>query len=307
MLKLKNAFKRVKPIRAAYEKLRIVFYAALYNISPFLLISYHYYKARHKKLVLDNPVTFEEKLIWLMLYWNHPLKRVCADKYTCRDYVKALGLEHLLVPLYGVYQNSRQIDFKSLPKRFVLKCTRGSGFNIICKDKSYLDIEKTRKLLSRWQKIKFHKIGAEIHYANIKPLIICEAFLGDDSGNLPVDYKMYCFRGKVHCTMVCSGRYTDNLHFDYFDDNWERKLPYGRRGSPESKIIPPPPSYGEMIKAAEILSKPFPFVRVDFYDVNGKAVFGEMTFTPNGCIDTGFTDEAQKILGDLIVLPEVKI
>ncbi|MCI4444761.1 MAG: glycosyl transferase [Candidatus Aminicenantes bacterium] len=307
MLKFKEAVKRLKPVRVAYEKTKIAFFATLYNISPFLLVSYHYYKARQKKLVLDNPVTFEDKLIWLMLYWNHPLKTVCADKYACRDYVKALGLEHLLPPLYGVYQNSRQINFKTLPNRFVLKCTRGSRFNVICKDKKHLDLLQTRKLLSEWQRTKFHKIYGEIHYANIKPLIICEAFLGDDYGNPPVDYKMFCFRGQVHCTMVCSGRYTDNPHFDYFDYNWEKRLPYGRKGSPESQTIPPPLAYQAMVKAAEKLSRPFPFVRIDFYDVNGQAYFGEMTFTPNGCIDTGLTDEAQKTLGELIVLPEVKI
>lgn len=304
---IKNALKHIKLLPAVYHKTDQIFRAILYDISPLLLVSYRYYLARHKKLVLDNPRTFDEKLIWLMLYWDHPLKVVCADKYACRDYVEALGFGHMLPPLYGVYRSSKEIDFDSLPDKFVLKCTRGSRFNILCEDKSRMDVAATRKLLTKWQKTKFHKIYGEIHYAKIKPLIICEKFLEDETGNPPIDYKMYCFHGKVHCTMVCTGRYTDDPRFDYFDRDWNKRLLYGRRPSPPDREIFRPASYEDMVLAAEKLSKPFPFVRVDLYDVKGKAYFGEMTFTPSGCIDTGFSDEAQKAMGELIILPKVRL
>lgn len=304
---IKKTIKRIKPLILFYEKMNMAFRSLLYDISPSLLVTYLYYLARNKKLVLDSPKTFEEKLIWLMLYWNHPLKVACTDKYACRAYVEALELGHMLPQLYGVYQNSQQIDFNSLPDKFVLKCTRGSRFNILCKDKSQLDIAAARKLLTRWQRTKFHKIAGEIHYAGIKPLIICEQFLEDESGNPPVDYKMFCFHGKVHCTMVCTGRYSADLRFDYFDREWNKRLLYGSKLAPPDKKIVRPASYEEMVFTAERLSRPFPFVRVDMYDVRGKAYFGEMTFTPNGCIDTGLSDEAQKNMGELIVLPKVRL
>lgn len=303
----KNTLKSYPAIVAIYQKIQRAFRATLYDISPFLLVSYHYYKAHRKRLVLSNPRNFEDKLIWLMLYWNHPLKTVCADKYAVRSYVEALGLENILVPLYGVYHNCRQIDFDKLPKKFVLKCTHGSKFNIICRDKSQLNIDESCKLLTRWQKIRYQKLYGEIHYAGIKPLIICEQLLEDESGHLPVDYKMFCFQGKVHCTMVCSGRYTDNIHFDYFDRDWKQRLPYGRENSPPEVEIGRPQRYEEMLSAAEKLSKPFPFVRIDMYEVKGRVYFGEMTFTPSGCIDTGLTETAQNEMGELLILPNLKI
>lgn len=307
MKKIKEKVKRIRIVYDTYNRLDQIFRSLLYDISPSLLVKYIYFRIRRNKLNLDNPRNFEEKLIWMMLYWNHPLKVVCADKYACRDYVSVLGLDHMLPPLYGVYQNSRQIDFDQLPKKFVLKCTRGSRFNILCKDKDTLNIGQARKLLDKWQKTKFHKIAGEVHYSKISPLIICEHFLEDESGNPPIDYKMFCFHGKVHCTMVCSGRYTADPRFDYLDRDWNKRLPYGSMSSPPDKRLTCPPSYKEMVYAAEILSKPFPFVRVDLYDVKGKAYFGEMTFTPNGCIDTGLTDEAQKVMGELINLPTIRI
>jgi hypothetical protein len=265
---------------------------------------YRYLKEAHKWFDPKNPRTLDEKLLWLNIYWRHPLKARCADKYAVRSYVEEHGLGHLLKELLGMYVNSREIDFSRLPDRFVLKCTHGCGFNVFCTDKSKLDVEETRQKLDAWMKLDISKLGGEMHYARIKPRIICEAYLGDQSGKLPVDYKVYCFHGKVHCTLVCTERQTRTTKFDFYDREWKNKLRYSKSSLRANRSFPKPEAYKEIIEAAERLSKPFPFVRIDFFIVNGKAVFGEMTFTPNGCIDTGVTDLGQEVMGNLLKLPE---
>jgi hypothetical protein len=153
-------------------------------------------------------------------------------------------------------------------------------------------------------KTDYITLAGEIHYAEMVPRIICETFLDDLSGDLPCDYKLFCFDGRVHCTMTCTGRTAnDNANYDYYDREWSRKLPYSKTSLLADQCIPKPQAYDEMIAVAEILSKPFPFVRMDFYSIHGRAILGEMTFTPSGCINTDRNDLAQKILGAKITLP----
>ena len=302
-----------KAVANSIETLRIFkrflsseFNAFLYFVSPFLLAHFRYFKLTGKMLNLKNPQSFDEKLLWLSLYWRDPLKSQCTDKYAVRSYVTQNGLENLLPKLLGVYENSREIDFAKLPEQFVLKCTHGCKFNIICKNKSKLDIADTLKSLDKWMKINISNIWGEIHYEHIKPRIICEEFLDDKSGKLPVDYKLFCFNGLVHCTMACTDRNISgyDANYFYYDRTWKNKLPYDRSTIESFETVPKPASYNVMIEAAEKLSRPFPFVRVDLYDIQGKAVFGEMTFTPNGCIDIDNTERANRDLGKLITLPK---
>lgn len=291
-----------------YEEVVTQFRAFLYTISPTLLTKYRFMIKRQRMPNLRNPQSFDEKLLWLMLYWKHPLKIQCADKYAVRSYVKDHGFGHALPEVLGVYKNSSEIDFATLPERFVLKCTHGCGFNIICKNKGDLDWEKTKRKLNSWMKKDISKLAGEIHYALIKPRILCERYLDDLSGDVPNDYKVYCFDGRVHCTMACTERGSgERAKFDFYDRDWKIKLPYSKSSLKANISIPKPESYEEMIDVAESLSKPFPFVRVDFYSINGKALIGEMTFTPNSCIDTGYTDFAQHELGKLINLPEKRL
>lgn len=255
---------------------------------------------------LKNPGTFNEKLLWLMLYWRHPLKTECGDKYTLRSYAREKGWEHLLPELLGVYQHSREIDFDALPDKFVLKCSHGCGFNVICENKSELNIPETLRKLDTWMATDYSKFAGELHYAAMKPHILCEKFLESPGNILPVDYKVYCFSGKAHCTLVVQSRdkegHSDKL--DFYDRAWKSKLPYYHSSMSADRTSPKPEAYEEIIAAAEALSAPFPFVRMDFYSINGKAVLGEMTFTPSGCIFNDFTEQAQKELGDLIILPQ---
>jgi len=286
------------------EAVEVPFRALLYRISPVLLVQYLSLRFRRHLYHPGQARTFDDKLLWLMLYWQEPLKSRCADKLAVRSYVEERGLGRLLPELLGVYGSASEIDLDRLPSQFVLKCTHGSRFNLFCRDKSTFDKGRARKTLDAWLKQDLSKIGAELHYASIRPRIICEALLEDRPSEALDDYKVCCFAGKPHCTMVCTGRSTSRLKFDFYDLPWKAKLPYVRREVSSGRDIPKPAAYEEMVAAAEVLSKPFPFVRVDFYSVNGRAVFGEMTFTPNGCIDLDLTDEAQTAMGDLIILPD---
>lgn len=304
LTEIKHILKKSNRIVNCYDEIRKRFRAFLYLISPTLLAKYNFLIKRHRMPDLKNPKSFDEKLIWLMLYWRHPLKSRCADKFAMRSYVKEHGFGHILPELISGYDNCDAIDFVSLPERFVLKCTHGCGFNIICKDKSKLDIDKTKDKLVTWMKTDISKVNGEIHYTHITPRIICERFLDDSSGNIPVDYKVYCFGGKAHCTMVCQERSTnERAKFYFYNRGWDQKLNYNNTTLLSNINIPKPKAYEQMIQAAEELSKPFPFVRMDFYLISGKVIIGEMTFTPNGCVDTGYTDFAQDKLGQLIELP----
>jgi hypothetical protein len=144
----------------------------------------------------------------------------------------------------------------------------------------------------------------EVHYASIRPKIIGEAFLEDQPGKPLNDYKVYCFHGRAHCIMACTDRTERGANYDFYDRDWKNKLAYSKTSLKADRNIPKPPAHDEIIAAAEKLSRPFPFVRADFYSVKGRAVFGEMTFTPHACIDTNMTDLAQNTMGDLLKLPE---
>lgn len=301
-------FAKNLPLKSMYRWLRASSTVILYNLSPGLLTKHRYRRLKGRWPNLKNPQSFDEKLIWLNLYWRHPLKARCGDKFTMRSYVTDRGLEHLLPNLLGVYESVDKINFNTFPQRFVLKCTHGCGFNIVCKDKSILDIAETKRTLSKWMKVDFSKIYGELHYTEMKPRIICENYLEELGSDLPSDYKIFCFYGKVYCTMACTGRSLNGrANYDIYDRDWTTKLSYSKTSLLANRNIPKPEAYEEMIAAAEVLSKPFPFVRMDFYSIKGKAVIGEMTFTPDGCIDVNLTDLAQRILGELVKIPEKRI
>ncbi|MBC7364029.1 MAG: glycosyl transferase [Candidatus Aminicenantes bacterium] len=278
---------------------------AIHSISPIFLMKYRHFILKGWWPDLKHPKTFDEKLMWLNFHWQHPLKTICADKYTMRFYVKKNGLSHILNILLAVYEKPEEIDFERLPKKFVLKCTHGCGFNIICSDKSRLDINKARRKLGKWLREDIGKISGERHYATIKPKIIAETFLEGLSSELPTDYKIFCFHGKAHCVMACLGRdiHGHATYYLYYDLDWKR-IPYNNHSLSVAIEAPRPESLKEMINFAEILSRPFPHVRIDFYDIKGKTILGEMTFTSQGCIHVDHTETAQRIMGDLITLPD---
>ncbi len=306
---IKKLVKRTGLVYCYYsmnKKYRSGYESFLLKQSPTIYANYRYRKIYNKNADLKNPTTSDEKLLWLNLYWKHPLKTECADKYTMRLYVQKHGYGHVLPEIFGVYNSVNEIDFGTLPEKFVLKCTHGCGFNIICDNKESLDIARAKRKLNRWMSTDYSMIAGELHYSGMTPRIICETFLDDLVSDLPIDYKIYCFYGKAHCILVVNGRDFSghNVTSDFYDLEWKTQLPYFTSSLNTDRYTPRPESLDEMIEIAEALSKSFPFVRMDFYNIRGKAVLGEMTFTPGGCITNGYTTLGQTILGSLIVLPE---
>ena len=258
---------------------------------------------RHLNLV--NPEDFNEKLQWLKLNWKDPLVSQCADKYGVRDYVVEQGCSDVLNELYGVYDRSTDIPWGSLPEKFALKCTHGCGYNIICDDKAKLSRVFTLARLEWWLRCNYGRRYAEYHYLPIKPRIICERYIETAAGFLPDDYKIFCFNGRPHYVATGTGRAT-RIKWNFLDMEWKRieiALPEHTQGD-----VPVRPScWDRMVEVAVALSQPFPFVRVDFYDDKGRAVLGEMTFTPGAGLMTGYySDAGLKYVGGLLRLPEVE-
>jgi len=272
-------------------------------ISPKLFIKKRYRAVYGEKLDLRNPSGFNEKILWLTLYWKHPLVVKCTDKYAMRKYAEEAGLGNILPKIYGVYHTSSEIDWAALPEKFVLKCNHGCGYNIICNDKEILDKQEAGMKLDRWLKEDFGKKFFEPQYSKIKPLIICEEYIQPNDGLLPHDYKIYCFGGQPKLILVCSERDKD-LKLEWHDLEW---VPLDIGLKPNLGKMKKPDSLDEMIRYAAQLSKPFPFVRVDFYDLLCRPVLGELTFTPAYGMAGYYSKKGNEYLGTLLELPRKKI
>jgi len=300
-MKAREILSRSKVIKSVYRKASHYFVKALIKTSPILATKYLHKRTTRKKLNLKNPVDFNEKLQWLKLYWQHPLVYRCADKYEVRSYIEEAGCPEILNDLYHVYNRVDEICWDVLPDSFVLKTTNSCGTNIICSNKSELNKEETISKLRKWMKIDYSYYAAELHYSKIIPRIVCEKYLNTEAGFLPNDYKIYCFNGFPKIILVATDRAVE-LRLFFVDLNW-RKIDIGSNkynlGEPPEK----PECLGKMLSYAETLSKPFPFVRIDFYNVNNHPVFGEMTFTPAGNMAMYYNEYGLKFLGDMLTLP----
>ncbi len=253
-------------------------------------------------LHLNNPRTFNEKIQWLKLYDSTPIKTRLADKYLVRAWVEEkIGAEYL-VPLLGVWDSFEEIDFDKLPGQFVLKANHGSGWNIIVTDKSKLDIEDSRKKFNVWlQKNYAFGYGLELHYMNIPSKIIAEKYIADLAEDI-MDYRFFCFNGSVKYIWVDTGSGTKHHKRSIFDINWE--LQDYSVNYPNIEPMPPKPyKFDEMLEKAEILSKNFAFVRIDFYSTENQIYFGEITFTPQSGVGKWSDERQNQLYGDLIQLP----
>ena len=272
-------------------------------ISPTLASKYWYYQCFDRKLDLNNPVTLNEKLMWLKLntYRNNPLVTQCADKYRVREYVKQAGCPELLNELYGVWDSVDEIPWDTLPDAFVMKCNHGCGYNILCPDKKNLDISDAEEKLDRWMHEAFWRRLSEVQYQHIPKKIICEEFLG--SGEDLYDYKIYCFHGKAEYLLVCAGREKGKPKFYFFDRNWNL-APITRDGknAPADFTIEKPARLEQMLQYAQQLAAPFPFVRVDLYYVKEKIYFGELTFVPSAALDDSRLPETDILFGEMLDL-----
>ncbi len=305
------ARKVLTKIKKIFEKRTDSF---LLDHCPKVIISRKWKREMGYSLDWKHPRDINEKIQWLLVYGDTTEWTRLADKYKVREYVKEKGLEHLLVPLYGVWDDTKQIDFDALPEKFVIKCNHDYGSTIVVNknsaDYNRKDIcEKLDKCLKR----DFGYKG-ELHYRGIPRKIIAEKNLemSDSEKALSssiIDYKVWCFDGKPYSIQTISNRTKESILIETYDLNWNTHPEYL---SPSNyfKIgngkIPKPKSFTEMMDASSILSKGFPEVRVDFYEIDGRLYFGEMTFTSERGMIKSYTPEFCKILGDLVILPKRK-
>lgn len=226
----------------------------------------------------NNPLTYNEKLQWLKIYDRHKEYTRMVDKVTAKDYVASIIGEEYIIPTFAIYSNVSEIDFEKLPDKFVLKCTHDSGGVVVCKDKKKLDKDKSLHILEKSLKESFYIQSREYPYKDVPHRIIAEKYMEDESGEL-IDYKFFCFNGQPVYMFVATDRMRKDTDtkFDFFDMNW-RHLPF-TNGHPNNPTLPQKPkNFDQMKKLAEKLSVGFPHIRVDFYNVNGKIYFGELTF-----------------------------
>lgn len=252
-----------------------------------------------KKLDLKNPQTFNEKLQWLKLYDRNEKYSMMVDKYEVKKYVASVIGKEYIIPTLGVWERFEDINFDILPKQFVLKCTHDSGGQIICRDKNKLDMKKTKKIINSSLKRNYFYQGREWPYKNVKPRIMAEKYMEDNSGEL-IDYKFMMFNGKHKCSFTCTERHSgDGLKVTFFDPSWN-VMPFERHYPRSEKTILKPSSYNEMISFATILSKSIPFVRIDFYEIMGKPYFGEITFYPGSGMEEFIPEVWDKKLGQYL-------
>lgn len=260
-----------------------------------------------KKLNLDVPVTFNEKLQWLKLYDRNLAYTTMVDKYAVKEYVANKIGSQYVIPTLGVWDRFDDIDFDALPNRFVLKSTHDSGGLVICRDKQRFDRKAAKKKLEKSLKRDYYLLHREWPYKNVPRRILAEAYMEDSSTGELRDYKFFCFNGVPKALFVATERQKqgEEVKFDFFDMDFHH-LPI-RQGHPNAATCPTKPKkFDEMCRLAGILSQNIPQLRVDFYEVNGNVFFGELTFSHFAGIVPFEPEGWDKILGDWIELPSKK-
>ena len=270
------------------------------------------YEARiGKPLNLQHPVTFNEKLQWLKL--NHRKQEYTALVDKCEAKIKVAEMigDQYIIPTLGVWERFEDINFDILPNQFVLKCTHDCGGLVICRDKSRLNLAQAKDKINKSLQSNYYYSGREWPYKHVKPRIIAEQYMyegADASSNKALlDYKFFCFNGRVDSVMVCTERETGSPKFYFFDEKWNLKR-YNKRGkeAPKNFTLPKPDGMDQMFELASRLSEGIPYVRVDLYNINGAIYFGEMTFYPESGFDENILPESDEYWGDMIVLPAKK-
>ena len=262
-----------------------------------------YYNVTGKWLSYRHPKDLNEKLMWLTRYDRNPLKTICADKLKVKQYLAENGLGNLAIPLLGCWEKADEIDFDVLPNEFVLKCNHGSGYNIICLDKSSLNLKEVKDQLSQWLSTDYSKLLYEIHYADIPRRIIAEKLLDT---NAPIEYQYWCVNGVPESILVCRKNFNGTYDAGSYSLKWER---LNDRKNENLELNFPEPSVGlEVLEAyARRLSKPFSFVRIDFYVVDDQVFLAEMTFTPSANLLVKYKQSFLDRLGSKLILPKKSI
>ncbi len=275
-------------------------YAKVYDDETFIRMLYR--KFNHgREPDLENPKRFTEKLQWLKLHYRNPDIPICSDKVEAKKYIAAHGFPELVVPTIAVYDSPDEIDIGKLPENFILKASHGSGWNIICRgEKASMDWGRIRKTMGVWLSENLYILGREWNYKEQTPRILAEELL--DSKTL-VDYKFMCFNGKCRAQQV-NHEIGGRKYVDIYDSDWRLIPDFCTGVAPHSDLqLPKPDKFDEMKAIAEKLAAPFPFVRVDLYNVNGKIYFGEMTYFPGSGFWTVTPEERDFEFGSWLELP----
>lgn len=270
----------------------------------YVKIYYQYYTG--KKLNLANPVEFNEKIQWLKVYYKPSILNQLVDKYAVRSFVAGRIGEKYLNELYQVYYRAKDVDFDELPEQFVIKGAHGFNFNLIVPDKSKLNRRRAAYLMRKWMsRNQYYRGGLEWAYKDVKPKLIAEAFLNELGRSTISDYKFYCFDGNVKFLQLDLERESNHQKL-FYDKEW-KKLPFTKgTGELSSATADKPQKFEEMVSLAEKLAKGFPFVRVDFYNLQGRIIFGEMTFYPGDGRQEFKPDRFNEVIGSYLKLPALE-
>jgi hypothetical protein len=301
-----NKYKNV--IRSQNARLKIL--NSLKFIPDKYMLQIEYYLKTGNFLNLKKPKRYTEKIQWYKLYYRDPLMKCCADKYLVRNYIKSKGYESILNELYAVYDSAEDIKFDMLPNSFAIKCSVGGGLNYFVQDKSIENINGIKKMVNKWLSHEYnlygYLYGREWCYKDQPPKILIEKLLPkNDSNDIP-DYKFFCFNGKVFCLYTMIDYSDDHAKgkLGFFDRNFKQLPVYRLDFAPIREAIEPPECFSSMLTIAEDLAKDFPHVRVDFYNVHGKVVFGELTFYNASGFTKFSIDKFDYIMGDQFILPQ---
>ena len=257
-----------------------------------------------RRLNLENPRRFTEKIQWLKLYDRSPSYTKMVDKYEVKKFISEKVGDQFNIPNFGVWDSFDEVDFDSLPQKFVLKTTHDSGGVLICSDKSSFDFKTAKEFFSKRLRSNFFFANREWPYKNVKPRIIAEQYIECESNDL-MDYKIYCFNGKPKYLLVAFDRWTPHgPSFEYFDIDFNR-LPFSTDGKASSKVISSPKFLSDMLTISEKLSEGIPHLRVDFYENNDSLYVGELTFYDNAGFSLYNPDEWDFIIGDYLDIPQV--
>ena len=284
-------------------------------INDYFIPDKKYIKSKFKQrmgfpLNLENPRTLNEKINWLKIFYRTPLHTQCADKYEVRKFISEKIGQEYLVPLLYMTKNPKDLIAFNLPEEpFIIKTNHDSGGGVVVKNKLDFDWEEIQKVFSKRLSRNYYRRGKEWQYKNIIPRIIVEKLLSGKDGSLPFDYKLHCFNGKVNMIQVDIGRFSENHHRNWYNVSWERE-PYrwsSRKGNhytdPSDEDIEKPRTLSKMIELSEVIAQEFPYVRVDWYDVEGQLFFGEITFHHDGGYSPIYPSEWDLKLGDQLNLP----
>ena len=272
------------------------------------ILSQKFYEATGKFPDFRNPKSLNEKTNWIKIYYNNPLQKRCVDKYEFKKYIESVLGKEYVIPLLGVYDNVEDIDFDKLPNQFVIKSTvwgGGAGLEIV-KDKRKLDIDfvkyKFTRFLQKWRTVYYSYIPNM--YEDLEPRIIIEEYMPIREGKA-LEYKMFCFHGEMKfCLIECD--YFGLRPKRAFYDKQFREMPFKIGDLPKTKLNKKPNTYDKIVELAEKLAVPFPFVRIDFYDINGKIYLGEFTFNSGGGFSKYKPDEWDYKLGEWLDLNKLE-